>query len=280
MLCRNFQRIPTSYYHGRHIIIASCTSSNHQSLFQQQTNTITTHCIGNSLVYQHGLHATRDINMYHHQQRDITIKTFVGGAFFVYMVKKFVGIKLIQYIGWKKIYRLNHRRSRIMMMDQPQNKKDKSKKMMKYYSKFARKTYDFFQRHPKFIENWLFIDRIVTNTTLYIPRKLKLGLHRWLSGQMELQKEKNKSNPILRYPKKWYGPLMLDLNSMIGYTNIIILSQYVLINLHENHLLFDAVFIMSNFSNILKENEKIQKRWKENPQEWERQQYVNLFKMN
>ena len=131
--------------------------------------------------------------------------------------------------------------------------------MMKYYSKIARKTFDFFQRHPKVIENWLLIDRIISNTLLYIPRKAKLRLHRWVAHQMELQKERNKSNPISKYAKKWHGPLMLDYHSIVGYTNIIILSQYVLIKFYHNHLLFDAVFVMNNYSDILELNENSEK---------------------
>eukprot|EP00483_Globobulimina_turgida_P011175 UN11196 len=86
---------------------------------------------------------------------------------------------------------------------------------MKYYSKFARKTYDFFVSHPKLIENWLFIDRIITNTLLYIPRKIKLGIHRWMRVQIDLQKQKTKHNPRLKYAKKWDGPLMFDVNYMV-----------------------------------------------------------------
>lgn len=235
---------------------------------------IMTHCRN-----QNGINEYQQINIYHHQQREIAVKTIVGGTAMIYLVKKMIGLKIIQYIGWKKIYRSNHRRSRSMMSDQPLDKQEKSKKMLGYYSKIARKTYDFFQRHPKLIENWLLFDRIISNTVLYIPRKGKLGLHRWIRRQMELQKIKNKSNPLLKYPKKWYGPLMLNYYSMVGYTNIIILSEYVLIKFYQNHLLFDAAFIMNNHSNLVELNEKIQQNWRENPHEKERKEYINLLKL-
>ena len=214
-----------------------------------------------------------------HQKRDITVKTILFSGGLIYLVKKFVGIKLIQWYGWKRIYRLNHRRSRNMMRDLPEDKRAKSRKMMTYYSKMGRTTYDFFVRHPALITNWLYIDRIVTNTLLYIPRKVKLSLHRWLAVQLKLQKELNKSNPMIKYAKQWQGPLTFGIHEMVGYSNVIILSQYILLSIPEQRTLLDAVFVLSNHSDIMALNDKIHERWKNNPQELERKEYVNLLKM-
>ena len=107
---------------------SSISSTHYQSLFHQQNEMIMTHC--NCINIDNNYHKRNQyqMNMYHHQQREIAMKTILGGTALIYLIKKFVGIKLIQYIGWKKIYRTNHRRSRSMMRDQPEDKQENQKK--------------------------------------------------------------------------------------------------------------------------------------------------------
>eukprot|EP01083_Nonionella_stella_P142421 440655_1 len=276
MLCRNFQRITTTNNINHWSVIVTC-SSHKQSLSFQQSNTIVTYSSTNNNIYS--LHYHHHNGLYKHQQREITMKAILCGGGFIYLLKKFLGIKLIQYYGWKRLYRLNHRRNRIVMHEAPDNKKEKTKKMMKLYSKIARISYDFFLRHPKFVDNWLFVDRVVTNSLLYVPRKIKLNLHKLIRREIDLLKEKNKTNPRLKYAKQWHGPLMFDTHSMVGYTNVILLSQYILISFYEKQTLFDVAFVISNYTDLLELNNKIQKKWRENPQELERKQYVNLLKL-
>merc|ERR1712228_497738 len=155
----------------------------------------------------------------------------------------------------------------------------KNEKIIKYYSRVIRIFYDFFVRHPKLIKNLLLFDRIISNFLLYIPRKLKLAFHGWLLHQVDSQQNKNKKNPIFGYAKQWNGPIMFDIYYMVGFENIIILSQYALISMQQKQTLFDAAFVISNYSNILALDKQIQQKWKQNPQEYERKQYVNLFKL-
>jgi len=194
------------------------------------------------------------------------------------LIKKFIGIKLLQWYGWKRMYRQYVRQTRAMMKALPEHKRHRSRWILQMYSTAARKSFDFFERHPNVMRSWTLFDRTISNTILYIPRKTKLALHRWLATQLELQKQRNRSNPVYRYAKQWHGPLMLDIPSLVAYSNIYVLSRYVLIGLQEKRVLFDIAFVLSNRSDVVQLGEQIEKRWKENPHEYERKQYLKLLK--
>ena len=130
MLTRNFRRI--SQCQGQQRILAATTSSHQGSLRKDYKYHFGTFHHRNPVTSCYHLQRSGDdrYSIHHHQHRDITFKTIVLSGGLMYLIKKFVGIKLIQWYGWKRIYRLNHRRSRDMMRDLPEEKRAKSRKIV------------------------------------------------------------------------------------------------------------------------------------------------------
>lgn len=182
----------------------------HQFLIHSHSITTQLHLLKPRINAQcHSLtHTNRHKHALHHiSHHNIHWQTVILTGGIALIIKKFVGYKFLQWMGWRRLYRWYYRyiikcmaippkSAQVCFVSESKESKQLRKKlqlkqrMLGLLNKSFRKSSDFINNHPRLTRNVIAIDYYVTNGLLWPWAKFNAIIHWWLRGVMSRHKVK------------------------------------------------------------------------------------------
>lgn len=177
------------------------------------------------------------------------------------LLKKYFGIKLLQYIGWKRLYKLYYRQFCNLHKKGSITQDRKIWLLTKWTNSFRKSSNAFGglnDRFPTLFRIISTIDKYFITALLFPLFTIHYGYNKMANNALKqyAMTLKSRSKHLVILPDVWHGPIMINNNNVIGISSAIIMSKYILCDMNEAHCLMNSTWCLSNKEFLLNYYEK------------------------